>query len=214
MPSSILSSRSRITSLALAGGLVASPAWAQPPILPADAPTVQPASAVRPSTANAAATPTPTGGAEGGPLILAPPAPEPERVARTATELGQKAYDLGRFDEAIGHYSAAYEAMPLPALLFNIGQCHRQLGQFERAAFFYGRYLDLAPRAPNAALTQELLQEVGAIRQDKKPPPPEPPLHRRWWFWAGAGAAALAAGGAIIYATRPPEPTLGTLDGR
>ena len=80
----------------------------------------------------------------------------------------------------------------MPALLFNIGQCHRQLGHFERAAFFYGRYLDLAPKAPNAALTQELLQEVGAFRADKKPPVPEPPLHRRWWFWAGAGAVALA----------------------
>ena len=201
MPSSTPSSRSRLTSLALVGGLTTSPLQAQSPSLPEDAPLVQPAAAARPTNV-----------AEPAPILSAPA--DPERLARAATELGQKAYDLGRFEEAIAHYSAAYEAMPLPALLFNLGQCHRQLGQSGQAAFFYGRYLDLAPKAPNAALTQELMEEVGATRAVRESPATPLPLHQNWWFWAGAGAAVLLAGGAIVYATRPPSPTLGTLDGR
>ncbi len=202
MPSSIHSSRSRLTSLALVGGLAAAPLQAQPPSLPEDAPVVQPAAASRPAQVPEPA-PTP-----------ATPPPDPERIARTATELGQKAYDLGRFEEAIRHYSAAYQTMPLPALLFNLGQCHRQLGQFGQAAFFYGRYLDLVPKAPNAALTHELLEEVGAARVARASPDTPVPLHKNWWFWAGASAAAVLAGSAVYFATRPPSPTLGTLDGR
>ena len=37
-------------------------------------------------------------------------------------------------------YTAAHDAKPLPALLFNIAQCHRQLGNHERALFFYRRH--------------------------------------------------------------------------
>jgi tetratricopeptide (TPR) repeat protein len=33
----------------------------------------------------------------------------------------------------------------LPAFLFNIGQCHRKLGQHEQAIFFYSRYLKANP---------------------------------------------------------------------
>ena len=189
MPSSTPSNRSRLTSLVLVAGLAASPVSAQAPALPADAPILQPAGGVRPNPPPEAPSP---------PVTSPPPAPDFERTARTETELGKKAYDLGRFEEAIAHYSAAYDAMPLPALLFNIGQCHRQLGQFGRASFFYGRYLDLAPRASNATLAHELLEEVGRTQLSQDPPAAELPLHRKWWFWAAAGAAALAAGGAVI----------------
>ncbi|HEX4620908.1 MAG TPA: hypothetical protein VH208_05000 [Myxococcaceae bacterium] len=73
----------------------------------------------------------------------------------------QKAYDLAHFDEALSLFSEAYELKPLPGMLFNIAQCHRHLSNWERAAFFYRRYLSLSPTKPrNAAEANSLLAEV------------------------------------------------------
>ena len=44
-------------------------------------------------------------------------------------------YDLAHFDDALADFEAAYKAKPLPAFLFNIGQCHFQLKHFDRAVF-------------------------------------------------------------------------------
>lgn len=87
-----------------------------------------------------------------------PPSAE-ETQARAKLAEAQQAYDLGQFREALGHYSEAYRLMPLPGFLFNIAQCQRQLGNHERAAFFYQRYLDLLPSAPNAEAARALLAE-------------------------------------------------------
>ena len=57
--------------------------------------------------------------------------------ARKLFEEGQLHYKLGRFDEALETYRKAYEVLPLPAFLFNIGQCYRQLKNHERSVFFY-----------------------------------------------------------------------------
>jgi tetratricopeptide (TPR) repeat protein len=73
----------------------------------------------------------------------------------------QKAYDLTHFDEALSLFSEAYELKPLPGILFNIAQCHRHLSNWERAAFFYRRYLSLSPTKPrNAAEANSLLAEM------------------------------------------------------
>lgn len=86
-----------------------------------------------------------------------------ETRARQYFAEGTVAYDLGEFQKALQAYGEAYRLAPKPALLFNVAQCHRQLGQHERAAFFYRRYLFLAGQdAPNAGLARELLAEVEA----------------------------------------------------
>ena len=63
-----------------------------------------------------------------------------ERPGRAFFERGEANFNRGKFDEARADYQAAYEAEPLPAFLFNIAQCYRNLGDFERAQFFYQRY--------------------------------------------------------------------------
>src|SRR5436190_11920126 len=65
------------------------------------------------------------------------------RAARAHFQRAEKAFNLGKFDEALKGYEAAYEAKPLSGLLFNIAQCHRNLANPERAIFFYQRYLAL-----------------------------------------------------------------------
>jgi tetratricopeptide (TPR) repeat protein len=67
-----------------------------------------------------------------------------EVQARAKFAEGNLSYDLGEFQKALAAYSEAYRLRPLPGFLFNIAQCHRQLGRPERAAFFYRRYLTLS----------------------------------------------------------------------
>lgn len=87
--------------------------------------------------------------------------PRSEHRAKLLVEAGQKAYNRGQFAEALKEYLEAYDLKPLPGLLFNVAQCHRQLGQYERAAFFYRRYLALSPRPPkNAQMVKKLIAEV------------------------------------------------------
>ena len=86
-----------------------------------------------------------------------------DREARVQFLKGEKAFNLGKFAEALAAYEAAYEAKALPALLFNIAQCHRNLDRPERAAFFYRRYLTLEPRSKDRQLVLDLIEE-----QDRK----------------------------------------------
>jgi len=98
-------------------------------------------------------------------LAVAPSAadarPSSDRRARVLFEAGQKAYNRGQFADALKKYLEAYDIKPLPGFLFNVAQCHRHLAQYERAAFFYKRYLALSPRPPkNAEMVKKLIAEV------------------------------------------------------
>ena len=59
--------------------------------------------------------------------------------ARELFKQGESHYGLSHFADALVSYEKAYEAKPLPGFLFNIGQCHRQLGHWETAARTYRR---------------------------------------------------------------------------
>src|SRR4051812_1471531 len=85
--------------------------------------------------------------------------PRQEKAARAHFDRAERAFNLGRFDEALTEYQAAYEALPLPAFVFNIAQCHRNLGNGDKAVFFYQRFLSLQPDAPNRPVVEELIAE-------------------------------------------------------
>src|SRR5205085_2780846 len=65
-----------------------------------------------------------------------------------------------------------------PAFLFNIGQCHRQLGHVQDAITFYRAYLRNLPNADNRDEVKELVskleQTAAAESATKKAPPQEP----------------------------------------
>ncbi len=89
-------------------------------------------------------------------------------AAKKAAKAGKRAFDLGRFDEALKQYEQAYELHPAAALFFNIGQCHRQLGNEERAVFFFRRYLESKPPAGQAKATQALIEQLETARAEKR----------------------------------------------
>nr|AHE14565.1 putative tetratricopeptide repeat domain protein [uncultured bacterium] len=182
-------------------------------------------------TASAAEPPKPRA-ASPRPAAPAPKQEDPETAARLFFEQAQREYDLGNFDKALVGYSEAYRLVSAPALLFNIGQCHRQLGQYERAAFFYRRYLALEPDSPDAPVVQGLIQQMEAKQAEpaqasgtpaqvpltpEAPPPASKPggpaFLRSGWFWAGVGVLAAGATATVLLTggDSRPQPGLGTV---
>lgn len=94
-----------------------------------------------------------------------------DRARKLFTE-GQKAYAEGRFAPALDAYEEAYHLKPLPGFLYNLAQCHRHLGHFERAVELYKRYLDTPPGQKDAANVHTLLKEAEA-EAAKGPSPDE-----------------------------------------
>jgi tetratricopeptide (TPR) repeat protein len=104
-----------------------------------------------------------------------------DKQARELYERAEKSFNVGKFAEALTDYQAAYEAKPLPGFLFNIAQCYRNMGNYERARFFFRRYLAVEPHAPNHRRVEELIAEMskqieaqgasGAAASATAPPP-------------------------------------------
>ena len=147
---------------------------------------------------------------------LASPAlavPADEQKARAKFKEGVTAFDVGRFDDALKLYSEAYELKPLPGLLFNIAQCHRQLGNAERAIFFYERFLSLSPPNTDVETVHKLIAQMQQLRAEQEKKKQEAIDQAR----ADAAAAAQREAdlearrqselnAARLLAERPPEP--------
>ncbi len=162
------------------------------------------------------------------------------RTAKRHFERGQKLYALTKFREALDEYQQAFDAKPIPDFLFNIGQCYRNLGDYDSAIFSYKKYLAATPDAANRAQVEQLIDDLQAKkdREDARrlalqpqppqtapppaaapaappPPPPDHPLYTRWWFWTGVGVIAAGAGVATYELTRPgsgpPPSSLGNI---
>jgi tetratricopeptide (TPR) repeat protein len=157
-----------------------------------------------------------------------------QKRARKHFKKGEKLFALGRFEEALAEYETAFEEYPAPEILFNIGQCHRNLGHYDEAIFSFRKYLRLLPEAENRDAVEELIAELeedkrrddeaqrGNPRVDPIPlgggrgkdVPADRPVYKKWWFWTGV---AVVVGGATAYAlTRDggslPETDLGNID--
>lgn len=138
------------------------------------------------------------------------------RTARRNFAKGEKLFALGRFDEALVHYEKAFEARPLPGFLFNIAQCHRNLGHIDEAIFSYRKYLRLQPDADNREAVERQIEELeeekerrGIVQVGPRPPPRDErdrkpagsaskPIYARWWFWGGVAAVASAGAGTYL----------------
>lgn len=65
---------------------------------------------------------------------------------------GRSLYKLQRWDDAIAEFEAGARAEPtLPIWLWNLGQTHRQAGHYEKAAWYYERFIADSQTDPGAA---------------------------------------------------------------
>lgn len=88
------------------------------------------------------------------------PVPARQAQARRHFRRGEAAFAKGDFRAALIEYDRAFRLVPLAGLLFNIGQCHRNLGAHERAIYSYQLYLARLPQAPNREAVLALIAEL------------------------------------------------------
>lgn len=80
-----------------------------------------------------------------------------ETQARAAAQVAKGEYERGEFASALASFEKAYALKAVPGLLFNIAQCHRQLGNHERAIVYFQRFLESSPNPAQANATRELM---------------------------------------------------------
>jgi tetratricopeptide (TPR) repeat protein len=88
---------------------------------------------------------------------------EDKTVARDHWERGTKFYDLGKYDDAIREFEAAYEAKSDPAFLYNLAQSHRLAGHPTEALRLYRTYLRYVPKAPNRVDIEDRMKELERV---------------------------------------------------
>jgi tetratricopeptide (TPR) repeat protein len=139
---------------------------------------------------------------------------ELERALALYSE-GEKLYKAGQYRRALAAFNEAYDVKPAPGLLYNIGQCHRKLGNLEQAIAKMTEFLDLATdanpeqRRTARELVEEMTETLAARAEqdrDDKIVDKEPiedtetrPVYKKWWFWATIGVVAAAGTAATIY---------------
>jgi len=114
--------------------------------------------------------PPPEGSVAPPPAGTAPPAsgaPPPADApgsstasARAHARQGLALYDLKRFQEANAEFEQAYLIEQDPALLYDMAQCQRKLGNNEEALHFYKTYLRRVPKGPSAVEAEKRAREI------------------------------------------------------
>lgn len=72
----------------------------------------------------------------------------------------QKAYDLGRWDDAIAEYEEAYSLRSDPTFLYNMAQAYRRKGDAQRAMDLFKNYLVKVPDSPQRADIEERIRSL------------------------------------------------------
>jgi tetratricopeptide (TPR) repeat protein len=149
-------------------------------------------------------------------LVLVSAAHADDREARTHYERAVRAYNILEWATALDEFRGAYVEKTDPALLYNIAQCQRQLGQYEAAAKSYRAFLNQAhPGDDERAKVEAFVRQMDdAARLPRLPVPPpvvvapevvsRPSPSRPWYkrpvgmSLALGGAAVAIAGGALL----------------
>lgn len=92
---------------------------------------------------------------------------DPHAIADQHARQGIALYKLGKYDQAIVEFEAAYEAFQSDALLYNLAQAHRKLEHCDKALTYYHQYLAGEPVPELARQVEKLLPELEAACRTK-----------------------------------------------
>jgi tetratricopeptide (TPR) repeat protein len=157
-----------------------------------------------------------------------------ERSAKRHYDRGKKLFGLQKFEEALEQFQKAYDASPIPDFLFNIGQCQRNLGDYEAAIFSFKRFLKLDPETEKREKVEELIDDLqrkidegnterlklGTTKKKQKPEKDleteGSPVYKKWWFWTGIAVVGVGVGAGLYLATKSsaPDTDLGNIEFR
>jgi hypothetical protein len=92
-----------------------------------------------------------------------------------------RAYDLGKYQEAVDEYQKVYEIDGDPVMLYNIAQAYRLNDQPQESIHFYRRYLQRSPEARNKDDVERKITAMEKLIEERRkaaaavvPPPPKP----------------------------------------
>jgi Tetratricopeptide repeat len=97
-----------------------------------------------------------------------------------------RAYDLGKYQEAVDEYQKVYEIDGDPVMLYNIAQAYRLNDQPQESIHFYRRYLQRSPEARNKDDVERKITAMEKLIEERRkaaaavvPPPPKPVVVER-----------------------------------
>jgi tetratricopeptide (TPR) repeat protein len=99
------------------------------------------------------------------PVILAQSTEELERRFEEA----ERFYKVQKFQEALSIYEELYLKTGSPELLYNIAQCYRLLGDYDKALLSYNSFLRDVPETELRAQVEGLIAEVKLKAAEPKP---------------------------------------------
>lgn len=93
--------------------------------------------------------------------LAAPKTGDVEKAAKLYEE-AEANYKLQKFKEALAGFEEAYRLTSEPSLLYNLGQCYRQLDRLEEAKKAYTSFVRDAPESPFRKSAEERIEEINA----------------------------------------------------
>lgn len=100
-------------------------------------------------------------------LAEAPEREEVQAEAKSRLRDAVKAYESGKYKDAVDLFLAANRLVPSPALSFNTAKAYEKLGDVANALSFYRDYLRRAPDAPDRADIEKRVKRLEGRLRDK-----------------------------------------------
>lgn len=111
-------------------------------------------------------------------LLARPALADARSEARAHFKRGMDAISAGKYDDGISELEKAYQILPHPNVLYNIGRAYAESGDLEKALEYFKKYLDTNP--PDSEETQATVKTLEArvrkqqAERDKAQPEPAP----------------------------------------
>ena len=124
------------------------------------------------------------------------------KIAKREYELGLLDFKAKRYREALRRFNHVYRIQPHPNLVYNMARSFEQLYEYESAATYYQRYLELNPKSSDQEQVKLTIKTMRLLAvKEKSPPPAKPVEHQsnRIFQWSGvATGGALMIGGIFL----------------
>jgi tetratricopeptide (TPR) repeat protein len=98
----------------------------------------------------------------------APPSDANIAAAKDHYKRASTLFDLGKYDDAIKEFEAAFELKDDPVFLYNIAQSYRLSNHYPEAIRFYRTYLKRSPKAKNKQEVEQRITEMEALVEVQK----------------------------------------------
>jgi tetratricopeptide (TPR) repeat protein len=120
--------------------------------------------------------------------------------ARELFELGDSAFQDGRYEDALGYFQRAHELSGRPELVFNIGSSLERLGRTREAIDAYERFLRERPDAGNRTLVEDKIAVLEqSLSRSEEPVTDDDGGGLGIWPWVTLGAGAVIAGVSVLF---------------